>query len=75
MVTSLMFMWLCTFFITSMGHGEPAMMPVRRLLRSNLANSGWSSWAMNMVGTPYSAVQRSSDTACRVANGSNASAG
>ena len=52
MVTSPMCMWLCTFFITSMGQGDPAMMPVRRLLRSNFAKSGWSSWAMNMVGTP-----------------------
>ena len=69
-MTSPMFIWLCTLFITSIGQGEPAMMPVRRLLRSNLANSGWSSWAMNMVGTPYSAVQRSSAMACRVASGS-----
>ena len=52
MATSRMFMSDWTFFMTSTGQGEPAMMPVRRLLRSNLANSGWSSWAMNMVGTP-----------------------
>jgi hypothetical protein len=39
-------------FITSIGHGEPAMMPVRSELRSKRLNSGWPSWAMNMVGTP-----------------------
>ena len=51
------------------------MMPVRRLPRSNAANSGWSISAMNMVGTPYSAVQRSSATVCRVASGSKPSPG
>ena len=39
--------------ITSIGHGDPAMMPVRRLVRSCSANRGWSSMAMNIVGTPY----------------------
>ena len=58
-----MFIFDCTRFITSIGQGEPAMMPVRRLLRSNVSNCGWSSCAMNMVGTPNSAVQRSSETA------------
>ena len=48
--------------ITSIGQGAPAIMPVRRQDRSNLAKSGWSSSAMNMVGTPCSAVQRSSAT-------------
>ena len=61
--------------ITSTGHGEPAMIPVRRLVRSKLAKSGWPSSAMNIVGTPYSEVQRSSATARSVASGSNAGAG
>ena len=65
----------CTCFITSTGHGDPAMMPVRSDVRSNSANRGWSSWAMNMVGTPYSDVQRSAAIVSRVASGSNASAG
>ena len=64
-----------TRFMVSMGHGEPAMMPVRRRERSNSAKRGWSSSAMNMVGTPCSAVQRSSLTACSVATGSNDSPG
>ena len=41
-----------TRFITSTGHGEPAMMPVRRLEVSNSAKRGRSSSAMNIVGTP-----------------------
>ena len=41
-----------TRFMTSTGHGEPAMMPVRNELRSNSLNRGCSSWAMNIVGTP-----------------------
>ena len=61
--------------ITSMGQGEPAMMPVRRSVRSKPAKSGWPSCAMNMVGTPWTAVQRSSDMARRVCNGSKCSAG
>ena len=38
--------------ITSIGQGEPAMIPVRRLDRSNSPKRGWSSSAMNIVGTP-----------------------
>jgi hypothetical protein len=38
--------------MTSTGHGEPAMIPVRRPPRSWSPNDGWSSWAMNIVGTP-----------------------
>ena len=38
--------------MTSIGHGEPAMIPVRRLERSNSGKRGWSSSAMNIVGTP-----------------------
>ena len=61
--------------MVSIGHGEPAMIPVRRLERSNDANSGCSSWAMNIVGTPKSDVQRSSWTARSVAPGSKAASG
>jgi len=43
---------VCTFFITSTGHGDPAMMPVRNELKSNSFNRGCSSSPMNMVGTP-----------------------
>ena len=32
--------------------GDPAMIPVRRLLRSNDANSACPNSAMNIVGTP-----------------------
>ena len=38
--------------MTSTGHGDPAMMPVRRLERSKWSKSGWASSAMNIVGTP-----------------------
>ncbi len=62
-------------FITSTGHGEPAITPVRNDDRSNESKSAWLSSATNMVGTPYRAVQRSASTAARVAPGSNASAG
>jgi len=41
-----------TWRIVSMGHGEPAMIPVRSEVRSNSSNMGWASSAMNMVGTP-----------------------
>ena len=44
--------------ITAIGQGDPAMMPVRSDDRSNSPNRGCSSSAMNMVGTPCSAVQR-----------------
>ncbi len=58
-------------FITSTGQGDPAMIPVRRLDRSKVAKSGgWLCIAMNIVGTPYTAVARSSWIAFRVAFGS-----
>ena len=41
-----------TRFMTSTGQGEPAMMPVRSEPMSKALNSGWSSSAMNIVGTP-----------------------
>ena len=62
-------------FITSTGHGEPAITPVRRLDRSKRSNSGWASSAMNIVGTPYSAVHASASTVSSTWVGSNASDG
>ncbi|CAM5364291.1 hypothetical protein SANTM175S_11065 [Streptomyces antimycoticus] len=61
--------------ITSTGQGDPAMIPVRSELRSKVAKSDRASSAMNMVGTPYSEVQRSRSTAARVATGSKVAAG
>ena len=52
MATSVMFIRSTTFFITSIGHGEPAMIPVRSELRSKDSKSSWPSMAMNIVGTP-----------------------
>ena len=52
MVTSAMCISATTRRMTSIGQGEPAMMPVRKEDRSNDLNSGWPSSAMNMVGTP-----------------------
>ena len=49
---SLMPMSPATCFITSIGQGEPAMIPVRSELRSYWLKSGCPSWAMNIVGTP-----------------------
>jgi hypothetical protein len=51
------------------------MIPVRRLVRSKEPKRGCSSSAMNIVGTPYSEVQRSAWTAARVGSGANASSG
>jgi len=66
---------LITRFITSTGHGDPAITPVRRLDRSKSANPGCASSAMNIVGTPYSTVQRSCSIASSVAPGSKDGAG
>jgi hypothetical protein len=52
MVISGMCIVVWTFFMTSTGHGEPAMMPVRSVLKSNSLKRGCSSSAMNIVGTP-----------------------
>jgi len=41
-----------TRFMTSIGHGDPAMIPVRSELRSNSAKRSCPSSAMNIVGTP-----------------------
>ena len=49
------------------------MMPVRRLSRSNMGNIGWLSSAMNMVGTPYSAVHFSFWTDASTSSGSKLS--
>ena len=75
MVTSDMFISLTTRFITSVGQGAPAMMPVRRWEKSKLAKSGWPRAATNIVGTPYRVVHFSAETAASVVPGSNASAG
>ncbi len=48
-------------------HGAPAMIPVRSEDKSYDGNSGWSSSAMNIVGTPCSTVTFSSWTADSVA--------
>jgi hypothetical protein len=64
-----------TRFITSTGHGEPAMMPVRNDDRSCSAKSGRPSSAMNMVGTPYREVHFSRVTARSAAAGSKPCAG
>ena len=53
MVTSSMCIDEITCFITSTGHGDPAMIAgAQRLDRSWAPKSGWASSAMNMVGTP-----------------------
>ena len=62
-------------FITSTGHGEPAITPVRSDVRSKRSNSGWASSAMNIVGTPYSAVHCSSWIVSSTWVGSKASDG
>ncbi len=64
-----------TCFMTSTGQGAPPIIPVLRLERSKRAKSGWPSSAMNIVGTPYSAVQRSVSTVSSTAAGSKASPG
>ena len=64
-----------TFFIVSIGQGEPAITPVRSEERSNSAKRGCSSSAMNIVGTPYSDVHRSAATVSSTASGSKASPG
>ena len=51
------------------------MMPVRRELTSKLPNSGCSSSAMNMVGTPCTAVHFSFSIVCRTLRGSKISTG
>ncbi len=75
MTTSFMFMSVLTFFMYSVGQGEPAMMPVRRLLKSNLLKSGCSSSAMNIVGTPWTAVHFSFSMVVMTATGSKYSDG
>jgi len=52
MVISLACMSRITCFMASTGQGDPAMMPVRKDVRSNMENMGWFNSAMNMVGTP-----------------------
>ena len=62
-------------FITSTGHTEPAITPVRRVERSCSAKVGWFCIAMNIVGTPYTPVQRSAAIARSVVSGSKPGAG
>ena len=59
----------------SIGHGDPAMIPVRSDVRSKRANSGCCKAAMNMVGTPWRAVQRSASIVSNTDVASNVSAG
>jgi len=59
--------------MTAIGHGDPAMMPVRSDDRSNWLNRGCSNSAMNMVGTPYNAVHRAFATVSSTASGSKPS--
>jgi hypothetical protein len=70
-----MCIWARTLVITSTGQGAPAMIPVRRLERSKSPMRGCSSWAMNIVGTPYIEVQRSSSTIRNVASASKLAPG
>ena len=51
------------------------MIPVRRLDRSWSANVGWFCIAMNIVGTPYTPVQRSAAMHRSVVSGSKPGAG
>ena len=62
-------------FITSTGQMEPAMIPVRNEERSCSAKVGWFCIAMNIVGTPYTPVQRSASIVRRVISGSKPGAG
>ena len=70
-----MFIWSTHCFITSTGHGEPAITPVRNDDRSYVAKLGRPSSAMNIVGTPYSDVQASACTVSSTAAGSKAGPG
>ncbi|BCO38344.1 hypothetical protein MHEC_47770 [Mycobacterium heckeshornense] len=51
-MAGVMFISLMQRLMTSTGHTDPAMIPVRSDDRSVRAISGWLSIAMNMVGTP-----------------------
>ena len=42
--------------MTFIGHGLPAMMPVRIFLNLSASKSGCSKSAINIVGTPWNAV-------------------
>lgn len=69
---------LCSLRISSAGIELPAAMPVRRRcspVEGTLPEDRRSSSAMNIVGTPYKAVQACSWTAWRVALGEKDSAG
>ncbi len=64
-----------TFFITSTGHVEPAITPVRSVDRSSSSASGRASMAMNIAGTPYRLVAPVAATARSAETGSKLRAG
>ena len=45
-----------TCLIVSIGHGDPPMIPVYRVERSNVLKFGRLSMSINIVGTPYNEV-------------------
>lgn len=61
--------------ITAGGTNEPAAMPFLREVKSRCCFLLASSSERNIVGTPYSAVQRSVSMASRTRSGSNRAAG
>ena len=65
-----MCMSLTQRFITSTGQTDPAITPVRRVERSYVAKSAAFCIAMNIVGTPYTPVHRSSTIVRNVTVGS-----
>ncbi len=77
MVISRPFIFSITARITSMGQGDPAMIPVRMWDRSYFEGffASSSSSAMNIVGTPWTAVQRSLVIVSRTAAGEKVSTG
>ena len=52
LVISFMFIFSIASFIVSTGQVEPAIIPVRRELMSNISNIGWFIMPINIVGTP-----------------------
>ena len=45
-----------TCLIVSIGHGDPPIIPVYRVERSNVLKFGRLSMSINIVGTPYNEV-------------------
>ena len=52
LVISFMFIFSIASFMVSTGQVEPAMIPVRSELISNISNIGWFIIPINIVGTP-----------------------